>query len=164
MATLTQERHRQDQLRGQYDHSCVRRWSRHVAPDADLFQLDRLYIPINVGRSHWVGVLVSFPHRTIQFYDSMGQPGDHHLALVHRYLQDEHRLHHQGAPLPADWRLIPCQPYTPRQGNGYDCGVFVCHFADRLLLDLPLATSGTEITRYRGWITNCLLSGGLPAV
>ena len=44
-------------------------------------------------------------------------------------------------PPPPVWSLVCSQLDTPRHTNGYDCGVYICHFADRLLLNLALPTA-----------------------
>ena len=166
MTSLTQEFDIRPSHRGVYNHSNVATWSsRVVPPGKTLFDLAKLFIPINVDRSHWVGIMVSFQEQTIHFYDSgkKPMPGTHYLDIVRRYLSDEHRLHLR-APLPPTWRVIENQPSTPRQPNGYDCGVYCCHFADRLLSGHSLAVPYSSIARYRGWMAYCLMAGQLPAL
>ena len=56
-----------------------------------------------------------------------------------RYLKDEHE---QRKKTPMDWtgwEVIPCQPGTPQQNNGCDCGAFSTCFAYLLSENLPLA-------------------------
>ena len=163
MTSLMQEGHTDVSLRGTYNHSRVQRWPRRVDSQSDIFRLHKLFIPINVDQGHWIHAFISFPHRTVTVYDSMGSPGYYHLAILRRYLHDEHQLR-RGAPLPLDWRFIPCPLHTPRQPNSFDCGVYTCSFVDRLLRDLPLTVTPADIARYRGWMAAGLLAGSLPAV
>ena len=51
---------------------------------------------------------------------------------------------------------------TPRQPNGYDCGVYCIFFADHLLQGTPLPTGHTSLEEYRKWITLALLQGRFP--
>lgn len=57
--------------------------------------------------------------KRIQFYDSMGDPGEDYLQHFFRYLKDEH-MDKKKIPLPeADsWKLVPCTNDTPQQRNG----------------------------------------------
>ena len=55
------------------------------------------------------------------------------LQALLRYIQDRHAKDYL-YPLPnlSDWTLTIDDPATPRQGNGCDCGVFCCMFAEFL--------------------------------
>jgi Ulp1 family protease len=90
-----------------------------------------------------------FPTRTITYMDSLGDPGHTHLRRLHRYLQDEHQHLYQ-RELP-EWNLVTTPPTTPRQNNGYDCGVYVCLFAQRTFqrLSFSLPVTPTDITHFR---------------
>lgn len=84
----------------------------------DIFNLDKIVIPVNVGRMHWVCVVAFMQEKRIQFYDSMGDAGDDYLRHMFRFLQDEH-MDKKKQPLPdADsWQLVTCTNDTPRQRN-----------------------------------------------
>ena len=92
----------------------------------------------------------------------MGADGTQRLEAVHRYLRDEWSST-RAAAFPT-FELIPNRPSTPRQGNTYDCGVYVCFFAMRQIANLPLVVSPAEITRFRGWIAHTILTGHFPDV
>lgn len=156
---LTNEGHFDPQVRGTYEYRNVRRWTSSV-PGRDLFQLEKVFFPINVGGNHWVCAVAYIQERKIQFYDSLGSSGARYLQHIWRYLQDEHMDKKQHAlPGPA-WKLVPCNiDRTPQQLNGYDCGVFVCMFMDLLATDCPLLFNQHQIPQCRKRIALSILKG-----
>ena len=145
---------------GQYEYKNVKRWSKKV-PGKDLFALDKVCFPINQGGMHWVCAVMFVQDQRICFYDSLGSPGHDYLEALFRYVQDEHQ-DKKGAPLPdADaWELVPCNPATtPRQLNGYDCGVFTCMFVDFVAKNCPLTFGQEHITQCRQRIALSILQG-----
>jgi Ulp1 family protease len=116
----------------------------------DIFNLNKIFFPINQGNQHWTLAVAFMPQRRIQYYDSLGGSGSHYLRDLLRYLDDEHKdkkkcplvvtdgndgdvnENNNNTTVVGDWTLVPCTADTPRQYNGYDCGVFACVFADFL--------------------------------
>ena len=142
----------------QYDYHGVRRYGTR-AHNRDIFTLHRLYIPINVQASHWTCVCVDFTRATITHFDSMGSPGIQCLSNIHRYLKDEH-IARRGSPLPLHWSLIPTPGNTPRQSNGFDCGVFCCAFIDLLFQNRPVTLfHGPLAPSFRHRIAWAILQG-----
>jgi sentrin-specific protease 1 len=97
----------------------------------------------------------------IQYYDSLGGSGMRYLQVLLQYLQDEH-LDKRKSPMksPELWTLVPCTAETPRQQNGYDCGVFTCLFADWISMDRSLEKlSEKEMLMYRDYIALSILDG-----
>ena len=91
-------------LANQYNYDAVRRWGCR-APSRDIFQLQQLLIPINIGVSHWICMEIDFPKHNIRLLDSMlettayDQDRDIVGAHILHYLQDEHQARH-GRDLP----------------------------------------------------------------
>jgi Ulp1 protease family, C-terminal catalytic domain len=82
--------------------------------------LDKVFFPINVGRSHWVCAVAFMQLRQIKFFDSLGADGMEYMEHLLHYLRDEH-LDKKKEPLPSadEWKLVPCDPSTtPQQMNG----------------------------------------------
>ena len=48
---------------------------------------------------------------------------------------------------------------APLQGNGVDCGVFVCHYAERLAREAPLNFKQEDLKEAREMMTKELLEG-----
>ena len=118
MTKLLNEGHSNPALDGKYEYRNVKRWSKKV-PGKDIFNLDKIFFPINEQRMHWLCGVIDISNKQIQIYDSMGGDGTHYLNSLFQYIQDEH-LDKKKMPLPNkdDWELIECTSNTPRQRNG----------------------------------------------
>ncbi len=105
-------------LDGQYDYRNVKRWSKQV-PGKDIFQLDKVFFPINQGQMHWLCACAFITEKRIEVYDSMGSSGQKYLNCIFQYLQDDYK-DKKGTPMPDvdDWDLVPCRDGTPQQRNG----------------------------------------------
>ena len=57
-------------MRGRYNYNKSRKWSKKVF-GGSIFELKRLFIPINLGQMHWALVVIHFRNKLIQYYDSM---------------------------------------------------------------------------------------------
>jgi len=161
MSKLLNEGHSNPSMAGKYEYRNVKRWSKKV-PGKDIFNLDKICFPINQGGMHWVCAVAYMQDKRIHFYDSLGSDGMDYLEAIMQYVKDEHK-DKKKAPLPNDdeWELVPCDPRTtPRQLNGFDCGVFTCMFIDFLSKDCPLDFLGQEhITQCRERIALSILNG-----
>jgi len=160
MSTLLNEGNANPALNGKYDYKNVKRWSKKV-PGKDIFQLDKIFFPINQGGMHWVCAVAFMQEKRIQFYDSFGSDGMDYIECIFQYIQDEHQSK-KSSPLPGqgDWSLVPCDDKTPHQLNGFDCGVFTCMFIDFLSRDCPLDVLGQDIvTECRERIALSILKG-----
>ena len=51
-----------------YTYKNVRRWTKNV----DIFSKKKIFIPINIGNSHWTLLLIDLMIKTISYYDSLG--------------------------------------------------------------------------------------------
>lgn len=178
---LLNEGHANPDLDGTYEYRNVKRWSKK-APGKDIFNLDKVFFPINEGRMHWLCGVADITNKRVQIYDSMGSNGTHYLGSIFRYLQDEH-MDKKKTPLPDidQWELVECERDTPRQRNGkclesdgspettttttltcssgYDCGVFTCMFADFISKSCPLVFSQEHITQCRERIALSIMNG-----
>jgi len=144
---------------GKYEYRNVKRWSKK-APGKDIFKLNKILFPINMGNMHWIAAVIFMKRKRIEIFDSMGSDGSRYLNALFRYVQDEH-LDKKKTPLPdADaWELIPTQRETPRQRNGHDCGVFTCMFADFLSKDTSLVFNQNHINQCRERIALSIMKG-----
>eukprot|EP00934_Nitzschia_sp_Nitz4_P005502 Nitzschia sp. Nitz4//scaffold3_size479765//115325//117029//NITZ4_000049-RA/size479765-augustus-gene-0.28-mRNA-1//-1//CDS//3329550605//5492//frame0 len=144
---------------GEYEYRNVKRWSKK-APGGDLFNLDKVFFPINAGQAHWLCACAFMTEKRIEVFDSMGGSLEVYLDAIFQYLQDDH-LDKKKTPLPDidQWTIVPCQESTPRQRNGFDCGVFTCMFIDFLSKDCPLVFSQEHITQCRERIALSILNG-----
>jgi sentrin-specific protease 1 len=131
----------------------------------NIFNLNKCVFLINRNNKHWTLAVVFMKTRTIQYYDSLGESGMSYLLVLLRYLQDEYSdkrpLEFEMGP-PESWDLVTCTAETPRQQNGYDCGVFASLFADWISVDRPLVQpSEADMKRYRDRIALSILNGNV---
>lgn len=113
-----------------YSYGDVRRWTVRAA--IDIFAMDYVVIPMNIGEMHWALSIMDFRTSSFRYMDSMRCPPCENLEhYLRRYLEDEH-VSKKGAPfVGADaWHMAPVDPQLPQQDNGFDCGVFTCFYAD----------------------------------
>jgi len=146
----------------QYAYSNVKSWSKNV-PGQDIFLLDKIFIPVNLSNVHWACAVIFMQERRIQFYDSMGGDGKYYLDALFRYVKDEWKNKNDGKELPHadEWKLVTCRPDTPRQENGFDCGVFTCMFADFLSMGYPLLFTQSHVTQCRERIALSIMQGAI---
>ena len=83
--------------------------------------------------------------KEIKAYDSQRDSSREHLRLLRRYLKVEHK-DKKGSNLPSEWKMFETSQDVPRQGNDYDCGVFICMFAYYLSLGQDFAFDQNDIS------------------
>ena len=116
-----------------YCYANVRRWTTRAK--VNVFACELALIPINFSNTHWALAKVSFDERKIYVYDSLGSgaSAERVYSTLHRWLRDEFV---DKMPLGYDLCIdswVHARPQnSPRQKNGYDCGVFMLVNADFL--------------------------------
>lgn len=129
----------------------------------NILELKMLYIPINRDGCHWFGAAIYMDEKKIQIFDSCGYHHCHSFYLhilqelmnyIHRNMNSNSRRR----PPPPQWEHITCQPGTPRQLNGHDCGVFTCIYADFLASNRPLTFHQMHIDRCRNLIALSMIT------
>ena len=82
----------------------------------------------NEGRQHWITYVIFQDLKIIEQFDSMGGSDETVLKALYRWLFLEYQR--IGIRLDSSkWKLYSTRCSTPRQTNGYDCGVFSILFA-----------------------------------
>ncbi|WP_419241167.1 Ulp1 family isopeptidase [Cardinium endosymbiont of Nabis limbatus] len=133
----------------------VKRWTENI----DIFDYDLLLIPIHLGY-HWCLAVVDFGKKAINYYDSLGKSNKDCLNKLLDYLVKEIADKKQGQLNKAEWRL-ECLEGIPQQQNGYDCGVFVCQFANHVALGAPLNFTQRDMPYFRERMAIEILNGRL---
>jgi len=148
--TLFDDKNNDERLRGKYNYKNVKRWGRKV-PGKDIFNLKYIICPVNEGNVHWVSAVIFMEEKKIQWFDSMGGTDMYRLNGLLRYLKDEWNAKKkgQGEFNEDEWELVRCTADTPRQANGYDCGVFTCMICDFISKDQPLLFNQNHINQCR---------------
>lgn len=143
-----------------YVYANVRRWTRKF----NIFEMDKVFCPVNVHNTHWTMAVIDVTAKTITYYDSMGGSGKRYVDGLYRYLQDEHE-NKLNSKLPdiSEWKCrYGNSNNCPQQNNGVDCGVFSLCCADYISDNLPLTYTQQDITSFwRIKIANDILRGKL---
>lgn len=119
-----------------------------------LFELETLICPVNENK-HWTLLVISPKSRKIEYIDSFGTKSPKHIAVAKHYLQAFL------GPLykEEEWRVV--ETVSPRQHNGYDCGVFVTTNAECIAGDVDtFCYAEADLTTERYRIAAVLLNEG----
>eukprot|EP00956_Cyclotella_meneghiniana_P000265 scaffold323_cov91-Cyclotella_meneghiniana.AAC.11 len=146
--TLFDEKNNNPSLRGRYSYKNVKRWSKKV-PGKDIFNLRYIFCPINLDNMHWTSAVIFMEEKKIQYYDSLGGTDRVKLEGLLEYVKDEYKAKKGGDMDVSEWKLVGCTSDTPRQLNGYDCGVFTCMFSDFISNDCPLVFNQKHVNQCR---------------
>ena len=103
---------------------------------------------------------LDFETRTIRTLDSMGHSRGLITCNLLRYLRDEHRARFN-RELPPVWRTETVRG-IPRQGDGFNCGVFCCYYMDYLLRQRPWDFTMQHSPYMRARVTLALIQGCAP--
>ena len=139
-------------------HKRVASWTSQV----DLFEKDFVLVPINKS-AHWILAIVCHPgaiaggdrdrHPGLVFLDSLGGRHEVSANVLTDYLTLEYHVKKRGLatdgadgyvqpknlePNFKDKAVVPvAYPHVPRQDNFCDCGLFVCHYAEKFVEATP---------------------------
>jgi len=108
-------------------YSGVKRWSKKF----DVFKKDIIILPVNLGNAHWVCAAINLKKKRFEYYDSMGRMNHAVTGKLREYLAAEHLEKKKSKLDLSDWEDY-CNPKTPQQNNGYDCGIFTSQFIECL--------------------------------
>uniref|UniRef100_A0A8C3XH24 SUMO specific peptidase 2 n=1 Tax=Cyanoderma ruficeps TaxID=181631 RepID=A0A8C3XH24_9PASS len=126
-------------------HKGVKKWTKGV----DIFEHDIILVPIHL-RSHWTLLVADLREKTIKYFDSLGQKGDHICKTVLKYLEEESKERRNIELTATEWTLHSmATEEIPQQNNGSDCGVFVCKFADFISRDKPIIFTAEHMPYFR---------------
>jgi Ulp1 family protease len=140
---------------GVYNYSNVRRWTSRM----DMFQLDKMIIPINIVNQHWCLAVINFREKLTEVYDSMYCQRQEIHDHLRKWLRDEYQERHKAQLALGDWK-INSQPRVPKQNNDYDCGVFMCLFAAYSSIDSPFNFTQRDISLVRQYMVQIIYKAG----
>ncbi|XP_026806309.1 sentrin-specific protease-like [Rhopalosiphum maidis] len=126
-------------------YSLYYRWTKKL----DLFSKTKILVPINLTTlKHWVLVCMNLELKQMQYYDSLQGNGISYQKQVFDFLSFVH-LHSRGTPLNSkEWSFINVTN-IPIQKNSYDCGVFLCTYAEYLARDAVFNFSQEHMVSFR---------------
>jgi sentrin-specific protease 1 len=126
-----------------------------------------MFVPINVGKTHWTLLIVLMKLKTIRYYDSLckqTKAGDNFSIAMLRYLNDMCKVHGRDKFDFTEWVFVrSSKDNTPQQSNGVDCGVFTALFASCLTDDVDIKSyfENVDIRTYRMHMYNAINAGTL---
>ncbi len=129
-----------------YSFKNVEKWTENM----NIFEMRRLYFPINITNKHWALAVVDMETKQICYYDSLehsklNKRGYSYMEYLLRWLRDVAGENHDM----SKWEILKKEK-IPMQDNEIDCGVFVIMFCDFLSDDLPLSSfSQKDIPEFR---------------
>ena len=106
-----------------YNYSQVANWMSSWG--RPILDFRRLLVPVNHENVHWFLLEADMSSRTVKVYDSLGEDGCGHSRYTEalcRFLHDKET--EAGRPADGPWLVVDCASGSPRQNNGYDCGIF----------------------------------------
>jgi len=143
----------------------VKNWTKRNVYKNSIFQCQALFFPCNIGGEHWILIVSYLEEKSIQVFDSLFGSHGARVIAIFNYLKDAYRATYPGSELPDQktWRLYATNNHCPGQTNFYDCGVFVCMYADYIANGWPLIFNQTHINRCRerialGCMQNCAVT------
>ncbi|XP_021625723.1 probable ubiquitin-like-specific protease 2B isoform X3 [Manihot esculenta] len=144
----------------------VRKWTRKV----NLFEKDYIFIPVNYSL-HWSLIVICHPGEVANFRDeeierALKVPCILHMDSIrgsHRglknlfqsYLCEEWKERHTETPDDVSskfshLRFVPLE--LPQQENSFDCGLFLLHYVELFLEEVPINFSPFRITEYSNFL------------
>eukprot|EP00752_Nemacystus_decipiens_P018559 g16638.t1 len=142
-----------------FDYEGVKRWTHTV----NIFDLDKLYVPVNINKTHWCLVVVYIQRKRFNFYDSLGGRGKAVIDSLVKWLklEDEHKNGGKGTS-GLEWdRVRPNKETDPMQGNNHDCGAFLVSYAACINDGLPFDFCQDDMPQIRQRIVWSLLHQSL---
>lgn len=153
-----------------YGYKAVKKWTipKKIALNgldlegySSVFNLDLLLFPANINNAHWTLAVIDLKKQEFVYYDSMGGRRPDILEHLAHWLEDESR-DKRGVEIDCSkWRRVFPKD-IPRQANGFDCGLFVLMYADRLGMGLPFEFHQRHMEDIRIKVLHRLLAKRVP--
>ena len=169
-----------------YNYKEVKRWTKPSRlasgglPGAqNIFEADKVIIPVNLNNTHWTCVCVNMKEKRIEYYDSLYNlsRGGNVLENIEKYLQDEYEdkmrikvEDSEGDESEIEWELRsydedrPDELRYPQQENYCDCGVFMLQCCKALCDDVfPSFLQQRSMPMLRKRMMCHIICGGIPS-
>jgi len=121
----------------------VKKWTRKL----DLFEYDIVIVPVHKG-NHWCLAVINLKLKRFEYYDSLGGLDHRCVKNLRKYIEQEYREKKNSKIDLSQW--VDYYPTNiPHQENGYDCGVFMCRYANSVSLDEKFSFSQKDMKYFR---------------
>ena len=140
-----------------FSYNNVQRWHN------DIFEYEKVFIPINLTNGHYALVVVYNYTKVIQYYDSLHWDGELYVNGILKFMilkSKQLSMHFDE----NEWTLVPSTLDVPRQNDGsMNCGVYVCLMANRISSNLDYTSMNGDLVDRRGrlYIESCLLENSV---
>lgn len=135
---------------GSKRHELVARWTRNKDTTGPV----RIFIPINFVDAHWAIVVVDVAAKNIFSMDSLGGSLVTERREIMAWVKAEHNVKKKPF-IASQWTSNNIS--APRQGNGWDCGAFICMFAAFVSNNRNLDFSQADMPKMRAKIAWSIL-------
>lgn len=139
---------------GGYDFKAVRRWTIQQKIGYNLYECDRVFVPIHKNM-HWSLVVINKIEEKFQYLDSLKNKDFEVLENMARYYVDEVKDKNREDIDISSWKL-ECVD-VPTQTNSWDCGVFMIKYADFYSRGLGLFFEQDDMPYFRKRTVNEIL-------
>ena len=126
----------------------------------NIFEKDLLLFPISLG-NHWTLGAVEINNKQVKYFDSLGGREGKFFKSMKIFLQNE--TNSRKCVGEIDWNewKFEVVKSIPKQHNSYDCGVFVCIYAEYLAKGIEFDFTQRDMKLFRQRIKYELLTGKL---
>jgi DNA-directed RNA polymerase subunit L len=133
---------------GEATYKNVKRFSKKR--NIDVFDIDKLIVPMNINGNHWVFAVVNFLEKQIEYYDSLSGPPERQCKALKAYLQGESLSKRDSDFDFTGWKYCVVPNHVPQQGdNSVDCGVFTLKGIECVSKGQPLTYTQAGMPRHR---------------
>ena len=114
----------------------------------DVFSYDLILIPIHHEGKHWCLAIIDNRMARITYYDSLIHDNPTCITTLRQYM-DEESMDKRGYAFDFNgWGN--CTPKNiPKQTNGFDCGVFICQYAEYASRNAEFTFLEKDMPQYR---------------
>ena len=121
-------------------YTCMTYWEKHYRAWKDakniqfiLGDVHAFLVPVHVHKKHWLLAVVNLKKKMLELWDSQltctSQNNREKIFMTMRWLLDCEGVDHSA------WKEC-VRADSPRQSNGYDCGIFVCKIMRAFVMGL----------------------------
>ena len=125
----------------------------------DLREKDKIMCPIHSG-DHWSLIAIDIKTKTVHYLDSLQGSRNTSAApgIMKKFMEKYYRDKGEKASF-----KVKVRKDAPLQGNGFDCGVFTCKYAERESKGEKQDFKQEDLSHARLWMTRELMRGKLDA-
>ncbi|KAJ1286272.1 hypothetical protein BS78_03G340500 [Paspalum vaginatum] len=146
----------------------VRKWTRKI----NIFEKDFLFIPVNFNL-HWSLIVICYPGEVMTFEDGdtkrsakipcilhMDSLKGSHAGLkdiIQSYLWEEWKERHPESASDNSDKFLNLRFVSlelPQQDNSFDCGLFLLHYVEQFLTDVPSNFNPLRIDVFSGFLSD----------